>query len=187
MSPFSARALGRPAGVPSINGPDQVIGASKLRSSKNRAEQWPYPWSYPQPNAKNAIPNNSIPAPQPGVQAQILAYAVPTGMRFYLIGIIQQFAGSGFVQGSGSAIWTLDKDSPVSAGSQPIQSSSVAFFQAQAFTLGSFDSGPFLLGMPEIFEASTVIRSKVITTSAITPGAPNYFITILVGWTVPAE
>jgi hypothetical protein len=173
--------------VPSVNGPDQVIGASKMRASKNRSEQWPYPWSYPPPNAKNAQPFGSIPAPQNGVQAQVLAYTVPTGMRFYLIGIIQQFAGTGFVQGSGSALWTLDKDTPISSGTQPIQSSSVAFFQSQPFTLGSFDHGAFTLGMPEIFEATTVIRSKVTTTASITPGAPNLFTTILIGYTVPAE
>jgi hypothetical protein len=185
MSPFSLRALGRP--IPPVNGPDQVIGASKMRASKNRSEQWPYPWSYPPPNAKNAQPFGSIAAPQNGVQAQVLAYTVPTGMRFYLIGIIQQFAGTGFVQGSGSVLWTLDKDTPISSGTQPIQSSSVAFFQSQPFTLGSFDHGAFVLGMPEIFEATTVIRSKVTTTASITPGAPNFFTTILVGYTVPAE
>lgn len=184
MSPFSTRALRPPV---SVNGPDSVFAATKLRSSKKRADQWPYPWTYPQPEAKDALPHGSIAAPLANQQAQILAYKVPTGMRFYLVGIVQQFAGTGFIQGSGSAIWTLDKDSPVTSGAQVIQSSPVAYFTDMRFTLGSFDSGPFLLGMPEIFEANTVIRSKVITDGSITPGTPNWFTTILVGWTVPAE
>lgn len=185
MSPFSQRAL-VPRSVPTVNAQDSVFAANKLRSNKKRIEQWPYPWSYPPPGADNAQPFNSIPAPQPGVQTIVLAYAVPTGMKFWLVGIIQQYAGSGFVQGSGSALWTLDKDSPVSAGSQPVQSSSVAYFLNQTFTLGSFDR-PFYLAMPELFAATTVIRSKVTTTSAITPGAPNYFTTVLIGYTVPDE
>lgn len=173
--------------VPSANGPDSAIAASKLRSSKKRSDQWPYPWSYAPPDAKNAQPFGSIQAPQPGQQTLILAYTVPTGMRFWLVGIIQQFAGTGFVQGAGSALWTLDKDTPVNSGSRVIQSSSIAFFTNQPFTLGSFDSGPFYLGMPEVFEATTIIRSKVTTNASISPGSPNWFTTVLIGWTVPAE
>lgn len=179
--------MGRRGNIPSVNGPDQVIGASKMRSTKNRMEQWPYPWSYPPPNAKNAQPFGSVAAPQPGVQTAVVTYSVPIGTRFYLIGIIRQFAGQGFIQGSGSAIWTLDVNSPVNSGTQVIQSSTVAFFQNNAFTLGSFDSGPFYLAMPEIYEASSIIRDKVTTTNSITPGAPNFFTTILIGYTVPAE
>ncbi len=184
MSPFSTRALRPPT---SVNGPDSVFAANKMRSTKSRMEQWPYPWTYPPPNAKNAMPSGSIPAPLANEQAAVLTYKVPTGMRFYLVGIIQQFAGVGFVAGSPSAVWTLDKDSPVTSGITPIQSSPIAFFTRLPFTLGSFDSGPFLLGMPEIFEANTVIRSKVVTDGSITPGGSNWFTTLLMGWTTPAE
>lgn len=188
MSPFSQRALVRTGVVPAVNAQDSVFAANKLRSNKKRSEQWPYPWSYPPPGALNVMPSGSIPAPQVGQQTQVLAYRVPIGLKFYLVGIIQQFAGSGFVEGAGSALWTLDKDSPVSSGSQPVQSSSVAWFLNLPFTLGSFDHGPIYLAMPELFAATTIIRSKVTTAAGgITPGGSNFFTTILFGWTVPDE
>lgn len=169
----------------SVNGPDAVKAATKLRGANDRKDQWPYWWTYPPPNAKDVMPSGSIPAPQVGQQAQILQYTVPQGMRFVLAGIIQQFYGNGLVEGSGAAIWTLDRDTPT--GNNIVQGFPVAWFNQLSFTLGNLDNGPFKLAAPEIFEAGAVLRSKVITTSSITPGAPNYFLTILWGWAIPAE
>jgi hypothetical protein len=106
-------------------------------------------------------------------------------MRFYLAGLVQQFAGAGFIQGSGNALWTLDRDTPI--GAAPLQGSSIAYYSQQPFTLGSFDDGPWFFRKPWVFEAGATIRSKVITDGTINAGAPNYFISILCGWTVPAE
>lgn len=182
MTPAFSR---NPRNLRMVNGVDSVYAADKLRKLNDRHEQWPYPWCYPPPNAKDAMPSGSIPAPAANTQALILQYTVPQGMRFYLVGLIQQIATSGFVEGSGSVIWTVDKDTPI--GAPAVQSSPVAWLNNLPFTLGSFNNGPFKLGNPEIFEAGDTIRSKVITDGSITPGAPNIFTTMFWGWTVPAE
>jgi len=171
--------------APAVSGPSSAKATNKIRLMQDSKSQWPYPWSYPPPNAKNRLPSGSIVAPAANTLTQIMLFTVPTGMRFYLRGILRQFEGSGLIIGSGNALWTLDKDTPI--GGTILQGSSIADFTAQPFTLGNFDQGPVYFEMPEVIEAGAQIRDKVITDGTITPGAPNYFITVLFGWTVPAE
>lgn len=173
------------ATVPSLIGPDSTRAADKIRRLVDSKAQWPYQWIYPPPNAKNRMPYGSVAAPAGATPTQVMAFTVPTGMRFYLTGIIRQFEGSGFVLGSGNALWTLAINTPV--GSTPLQGRSVADFVNQPFTLGSFNHGPVHFEMPEVFVAEDTISDIVTTDGTITPGAPNYFITVLFGWTVPAE
>jgi hypothetical protein len=173
------------AAVPSINGVDSARAADKIRKLVDSKGQWPYPWVYPPPNAKNRQPWGSIPAPAGNTPTQIMSFTVPTGIRFYLTGMIRQFVGAGFLQGSGNALWTLAQNAPV--GSNPLQALSIADFVNQPYTRGDFSQGPVHFEMPEIFEAQDVISDTVVTDGSITPGAPNYFVTILFGWTVPAE
>jgi hypothetical protein len=173
------------ASIPALNGPSSTHAANKIRQLQQSKTQWPYPWEFPQENSNDAQPFGSIPCPAGGVLTEIMEYTVPTGMRFYLKGIVQQFVGAGFVQGSGNALWTLDQDTPI--GASPLQGLSIPFYYEQPFTLGSFDNGPWLFSMPHIFEAGDTLRSKVITDGTIPAGAPNFFVTILTGWTVPAE
>lgn len=95
------------------------------------------------------------------------------------------FFGAGLIEGSGNALWSLTKDTPV--GLSQLQGSTLADFINQPFTLGSLEDGPFYFEMPEVFEAGAVIRDVVTTDGTIVSGAPNYFLTLLAGWTVPAE
>jgi hypothetical protein len=175
----------RNSALAAVNGPDSTRAANKIRQLQDAKTQWPYPWEAAPPNAKNRLPFGSIPCPAGGVLTQIMQFTVPTGMRFYLKGILNQFEGAGLVLGSGNALWTLDRDTPI--GSSFLPALVIADFYQQPFTLGNFNNGPFPFAMPEVFEAGAVIRSKVITDGTITPGAPNYFVTLLYGYTVPAE
>lgn len=173
------------ATVPAVNGVDSARAADKIRRLADAKGQWPYPWVYPPSNAKNRQPWGSIPCPAGNTATQIMSFAVPTGMRFYLTGMIRQFVGAGFINGSGNALWTLAQNAPV--GQNPLQSISIADFVNQPFTRGGFDQGPTHFEMPEVFEAGDVISDVVVTDGTIQPGAPNYFVTVLFGWTVPAE
>lgn len=171
--------------IPAVSGPDSTKATNKIRLLQDSKAQWPYPWLFPPPNAKNRLPFGSVAAPAGATPIEIMEFTVPTGMRFYLVGIIQQFVGAGFIQASGNALWTLDKDTPIGSGN--LQGSSIADFTNQPFTLGSFDDGPFPIEDPLVFEAGATIRSKVTTDGSIPQGAPNFFVTVLAGWTVPAE
>jgi hypothetical protein len=173
------------ATVPSVNGPDSTRAADKIRRLVDSKAQWPYQWIYPPPNAKNRQPWGSVACPAGNTPTQIMSFTVPTGMRFYLTGMIRQFVGAGFIEGAGNALWTLALNSPV--GANPVQALSIADFVNQPYTRGNFDQGPTHFEMPEVFEAQDVISDIVVTDGSITPGAPNYFVTVLFGWTVPAE
>lgn len=173
------------ATLPSVQGPDATRAVKRIQDLQENKTQWPYPWSYPPPNAKNRLPFGAVAAPAGATPTAIVTFTVPTGFRFYLRGIVRVFFGAGLIEGSGNALWSLTKDTPV--GSSQLQGSTLADFINQPFTLGSLEDGPFYFEMPEVFEAGAVIRDVVTTDGTIVSGAPNYFLTLLAGWTVPAE
>lgn len=168
-----------------VTGVEAVKAVRKLQQTQSQRDEWPYPWSFPPPNAIRVKAVGSIAAPTPTVQAVVVAYTVPTGFWFALTRIVQTVeAANAFLPGRGDATWTLDKNVPL--GYPYIQGSVVQGFGADVVPLGSYQI-PWILDVPEILEAGDTVQSKVLTTVAIPAGDPNYFTSILLGWLVPAE
>lgn len=175
-----------------VTGPQAVKTITKLGRMQDRRDQWPYPWLFPPPSAKRVTiglgAEGTLAAPAPATQATVLSYEVPGGQQFLLTSIVQIYLGpdgkgTGFVPGSGSILWTLDRNSPL--GLVVPQGSVIQDFAAVDVALGSLVY-PWTLDMPELFSPWDAIRSKVIVTAAIPTGAPNYFKSIFRGWLYPA-
>jgi len=169
-----------------LSGPEtvkQARGLSKLRTNK---ELYPYDWVFPSTNAIRVTGSDrgiqSIPAPAPATPTVVVQYTVPTGFRFILTGILRYFSGSGFVEGSGNALWTAD----INEGSYIAQG-----LANTPISMGSPAHGPWQIGYPwsspDIYKSLEVLRDLVTTTSDISQGAPNYFIGGFFGWLEPAE
>lgn len=167
-----------------VTGREAAKAARALQSLVERRDSWPYPHVYPPPNAQRVHKTGNIEAPTPTVQAEVLAYTVPLGFRFWLTDLVQVFTGSGFIPGRGDATWQLDKNSPI--GIPNLSALVIDGFAAEIVMLGSFDF-PWPLRMPELFEPNDVVRSKVTTLASIAAGTPNYFTSMFLGWLVPAE
>lgn len=167
-----------------VSGVEAVQAVRRLKQLQSQRDEWPYPWSFPPPNAIRVKATGSIAAPTPTVQAVVVSYTVPTGFMFYLTRLVQAYTGAGLVPGCGDATWTLDKNVPL--GYPYLQGSVVQGFSADTVPLGDFIL-PWVLDTPEVLEAGDTARSKVLTTVNITAGDPNWFTSVLLGWLVPAE
>lgn len=171
-----------------VTGPEAVKAAAAIAAVEDRRDQWPYPWSFPPPNAKRVFRVGSLLAPAAPVfpaltvTTEVLAYQVPQGYRFWLCSIVQVYIGAGFVAGSGDILWTLDKNRPI--GVAPLQGEVVQGFAAVGLPLGSL-AYPWPLDMPELLGPTDILRSKVTTTNAIPQGNSNFFHSIFSGWLEP--
>jgi hypothetical protein len=162
-----------------------------LNQQHQRKELWPYTHIFPPPQAIRVNKEGIIPSPAPGPanQAIILEYHVPDGFQFAFTGLIQIYAGSGFTLGSTDITWVLDINTALgSPGGGNFQGYPVQQLSPSNIPKGGVSPSPFSvfapwpLSMPEILGPLDVLRSKVSTTGAIPPGAPNFFLTIFLGW-----
>ena len=170
-----------------VTGPEAVKAVASIAATQDRRDQWPYPWSFPPPNAKRVFRGNSVLSPNPATETEVLLYRVPQGFRFWLTAILQVYVGAGWVSGSGDIFWTLDKNQPV--GVVPLQGEVIQGFGNVPVGLGCMIGGcvayMLSLGVPELLAPTDVLRSKVITTVAIPVGGTNYFHSIFEGWLEP--
>lgn len=187
---MSSRSLAmpyQPKGARVLTGPEATQAAQSLRDRQRNVNLWPYAHSFPPPDANRVFAANSIAAPLVATQTVVTSYQVSIGMQFALIGIVQIFNGTGFVDGSGDIAWVNDID--VTPGVTVPQGYPLQGFGLLNFQLGSLQY-PWPLGdqwgMPEILKAGQIVRNKVTTSAAITPGEPNFFISIFLGWEWPA-
>lgn len=184
--PISAAVSGILAG-PSANLAQRAINHQVARKS-----DWPYEYIFPPPQSKRVEPEGIIAAPSVGVQTQVLQYQVPDGCQFAFTALIAVYTGSGFTLGSTDITWTLDINTPLPTVSgaplqgYPVQSMSPSNIPKGgiAFSASGPQSvyDPWPLPMVEFLGPKDILRSKVTTGATITPGAPNYFITIFCGW-----
>jgi hypothetical protein len=170
-------------------GPSEMPAQRALNKQRQRKEDWPYTHIFPPPQAVRVEPEGILPSPAPGVTSIILQYQVPDGFQFVFTGLIQIYAGTGFTLGSNDIQWLLDINTPltVPAGGTP------QGYPVQALSPSNLPKGgvlaspaclfaPWPLPMPEVLGPLDILRSKVTTTGTISPGAPNYFITVFLGW-----
>jgi hypothetical protein len=82
------------------------MGVMRSPSLKPALAQLP-PHLYPPAGAQSKNLANYIPVPNPGITAIIFQFTVPTSMRLILNQIGNNFAGGGFVEGSGDLVWQI--------------------------------------------------------------------------------
>jgi hypothetical protein len=153
-----------------------VVAAQPLASPQRMMGTFPYQWQFPGPHAKHVLANDYLALPPADTSVNpILTYQVPTGLRFSLRGIVLQFVGNGWVQGSGSLIFSV---SVVDAGTREVD-----FLNAVKSQLGSVDFPYPILGplefAPESFLVVSVQNNGVVVTS------DQFCIAHLVGHTYP--
>jgi hypothetical protein len=172
-----------------LAGPSQMPSQRALNQRSMRKEMWPYTHVFPPPQAVRQEPEGIIPAPAPGVTTIVLQYQVPDGFQFVLAGLIQVYSGTGFTLGSTDITWLLDINTPLTtpagqnAQGYPVQQLSPSNLPKGGILASPASLfAPWPLPMPEPLNGLDILRSKVTTTGVIPPGAPNYFITIFLGW-----
>jgi hypothetical protein len=161
--------------------------AKYLERLQKQRDEWPYWWKFPAPDATRVHKEGVIVAPAAATQTIINQYQVPSGYKFALQFLTQIYIGSGFTPGSGDITWVLDINNTLAGA---IQGFPVQGFQSTLVPYGGYQNGvfaPWMLAKPEIIGPLDVLRSKVTTTAAITPGAPNFFISIFDGLLYPAS
>lgn len=167
----------------SIVGPYQSRAARVL---EERRRDWPYDWIYPPEASIRVRASNTVVAPAASTPTVVLAYTVPAGYYFVMAGLVQTVtitAGSAFVPGSGSILWSIDVNTPIPAVT-PSLGYPVQGFTNEVVTLGSTVI-PWPLIRPDEFDENDIVRSKITTTAAITAGAGNYFTSMFLGWILP--
>jgi len=89
-------------------GPALIEAAQSTLASKRRSlGVFPYQWRIPGPNSKNFLPSASAVLPAIGSSVTLNLGTVPEGMRVTLLGVVFQFEGDGFLDGSGNLLYTL--------------------------------------------------------------------------------
>jgi len=164
-----------------LSGPSAVRAARRVR---NRPEV-PFPWDLAPSNSKPVYQAASIAAPAVATQAIVVQYSVPDGFQFAFKARLNFFSGGGLVIGAGSATWTTDVNTPL--GATIAQGWPVEGMQAETWPVGSLVAGPWPVLWYLVFQPLDIVRVKVLTTADIMPGAPNYFISALMGWIWPVD
>ena len=164
------------------SGADAVRAAEKLRQEKEKHDNWPYEHCFPPPNS---IPVNAIGSIATGALASVvvpLTYKVPSGYRFIMTAIVQDYTGGAFTPGA--ALWTVDLNTPV--GIPSVQAAPVQGLVAVPVRLGSFDlAQQWEFQRAYEFAPLDILRSKV-TNVGLSVGTPNFFSSGFFGWLVPS-
>lgn len=166
-----------------LTGPDSIRAARGGKPHRIQREAVPFPWDMPDVDSRPVAPWGNIVAPATATATDIFTYQVPDGFQFVIKGRINQFFGQQWAIGSGDILWTLAIDSP--AGTSYAQGYNLEWFSAEPFPVGSFVDGPFPVEGYLVVDPLHKVRVNVTTTAAIAPGAPNYFVSQLVGWIMP--
>lgn len=143
-----------------------------------------YPWVVPPPAETPVSARGTIAAPAYGVQALVASFQVPQAMEAVITSILCSFDGSGFIQGSGAIVWSIDINRPLGATQQGY---SPPYFGSIITQLGSLTMGAWAIpGGLRLSERDT-IRFKVTTGAPVGIGAPNYITCMLQGWYYPVK
>jgi len=157
-----------------------ILAAERLRAAVRNYRAWPYSYLFPKKVDRVVHQVNSIDAPPNGVPAVVLAYQVPSGFRFIMQEILEDFSGP-FTPGDIS--WTVDVNNPTVLD---IQAMGIQGLTALQINLGSVAVGKnWHFARPHTFEPLSLIQSKVTTTAAIPPGAARRFTSGFFGYLEP--
>jgi hypothetical protein len=169
-----------------LTGPSALKVADQLRKHQSNQELWPYEWLFPPKYARRVRAPGTLDVATmvAGTQAVIVGYTVPTGFSFVHTHILRSIGNAtGFIEGSGNALWSLDVNIPL--GVPSVQGYQVQGFALDSVTLGSFNGQPIFpwpMVQPEIYKSLDLIQDKVTITVDITGGI---FYSCLIGYLVP--
>jgi hypothetical protein len=158
-----------------------VAGANSLlsRYSNLQDASWPYWWVYPRIGTQFKQLVESIPTPAAATLTEVFEFTIPAGFVFILRGVRQTYQGTGFVDGSGSILWTLDVDTPTS--SVGLDGYSLPDMGAMSDQRGSQNIWWPIEGFT-VFGPYQTLRYKVLTDDTIPVGPPNYITCGIYGW-----
>lgn len=96
-------------------GPSLIQAAQALEVIQRGSGKFPYQWIYPGPNARPVVatgiltvPGPPIPAIPKGTSADVVTYAVPTGERFSLRGVVfAVLSGTALAADNSNFNWSL--------------------------------------------------------------------------------
>lgn len=132
------------------------------------------PVNDPTPFGSHLFVGSSIVCPAVGTTNTLVAeYIVPAGFRAVITHVLNQYAGSGFVEGDEALLyWTI-----------LLNSRSVRGFNQIAWSMGSLADGPYPVPWKIRLKATDILRYVVTVPagSAIGTGAPNRVICHFVG------
>lgn len=159
-----------------------ILAAERLRTAVRNYRAWPYDYLFPRKVDRVIHQVNSIDAPLNNVATVVLAYLVPSGFRFVMQEILQDFSGP-FVPGDIS--WTVDVNNPTVFD---VQSMGIQGLTRLQINLGSVATGRnWHFSRPHTFEPLSLIQSKVTTTAAIPPGPARRFTSGFFGYLEPVS
>jgi hypothetical protein len=176
-----------------VTGPEALKAMDRARRLQDQRDQWPYPWLCPPETAQPKPSFGSILCPTTGTLTEVLEYAVPTGLQFALVGVVQLFFGAGYIDGDQDIFWTLDVDAPI--GIAAAQGFPLPGMNNIPVPLGTLAGIPWPFQKPFILKQNQVLRSKVFlpannpltgAPNGISAGSPNYFVSAFAGFTWPA-
>jgi hypothetical protein len=152
----------------------------------DRAAEWPYPWVHMPQNGRAFNRVGSVEAPPYGDANTVVVtgavYTVPVGYVGVLTGLFWQYVGTGFVNGSGNVIVTIDVNTPLNTGG------------VTAYNLPDYSNMRVALGLPAypwsvsggwMLDDGDTVRVKAYTVATVGVGAPNYVLAGLQGWIWP--
>ena len=167
-------------GNPQVFGNDQIKSADQVRQERANRNDWPYEHLFPPSNSVpvNQITQTPVAVPAMAATAVVLAYRVPSGMRFIMTALVQNIFGATFLPGDGT--WTVDKNTPV--GIPDAQRMPMQGLVNVPVPLGSFQTGiPWHFTRPYEFEPLDLVQSKF--TNA-TSGA-TLLVSAFLGYLIP--
>lgn len=167
---------------PFLSAADATKALDKTRDLDPNKTAWPYVHLFAPPQSTPVHQIASIVAPAHGAITAVLTYQVPSGFRFILRRILQDFSGGAFLPGD--ALWTVDRNTPIGIAS--VQADPVQGLIATPIPLGSIVAGTqWVFDRPYEFEPLDVLRSKVNSVNAGV-GAGNWFTSGFFGYLIPA-
>lgn len=151
-----------------------------------RQDQWPYPWVYMPPGGRPFNARGSLVAPAYGAgnQAVVTSYEVPAGYMGVLTHLFWQYIGTGFVEGSGTIVATVDINTPL--GVSAVDGYSLPDFADMTLSVGD-QKYPWPIPGGWVADEGQILRLKAYTTATVTVGAGNYIHGGLLGWIWPAQ
>ena len=148
------------------------------QQAKNR-DAWPYVHEFPPAGSIPVERLASIASPAVNTLTPVLMYLVPSGFRFFLEELLQDFEGAAIAPGD--ALWTVDRDAQL----PNVQGAPVQGFIAVPVPLGSLARGA-KWPLPRAYEFAplTTLRSTVIN-QHLGVGLPNAFTSGFFGYLLP--
>lgn len=152
----------------------------------SRQDAWPYPWVFMPPGGRPFNRRGSLVAPAYGAgnQAVVTSFEVPAGYQGVLLNLFWQYVGTGFVQGSGTIVTTVDINTPL--GVAALGGYTLPDFANMTLSIGD-NTYPWPVDGGWVLDEGQVVRMKSYTTATVTVGAGNYIHGGLLGWIWPAQ